>query len=148
MQPLSDQNRLYHLEHAARFMEKVRAFYARMDQKYTEVSNHYGFNCQGCDENCCQTRFYHHTFQEYLYLKAGYNQLGEEKKRVITQRARNVEQEASLLENSGEPVRLMCPLNFKGACILYAYRPMICRLHGIPHELQKPGDRLMKSPGC
>ncbi len=25
---------------------------------------------------------------------------------------------------------------------------MICRLHGIPHELQKAGHRVMYSPGC
>ena len=25
---------------------------------------------------------------------------------------------------------------------------MICRLHGIPHQLQKPGQGIMYSPGC
>ena len=25
---------------------------------------------------------------------------------------------------------------------------MICRLHGIPHELQRPGQGILTSPGC
>jgi hypothetical protein len=25
---------------------------------------------------------------------------------------------------------------------------MICRLHGIPHELQRPGGNLIRNPGC
>jgi hypothetical protein len=25
---------------------------------------------------------------------------------------------------------------------------MICRMHGIPHELQKPGQHVIKGPGC
>jgi len=45
-------------------------------------------------------------------------------------------------------VRLMCPLNFDAVCILYPYRPMICRLHGIPHELHKPGQNPVYGPGC
>ena len=42
----------------------------------------------------------------------------------------------------------MCPLNFDGRCILYAYRPMICRLHGIPHEFTRPDQRTLYGPGC
>ncbi len=45
-------------------------------------------------------------------------------------------------------IRLMCPLNVDTRCILYTYRPMICRLHGIPHELKKPGQPGIKGPGC
>ena len=32
--------------------------------------------------------------------------------------------------------------------MLYAFRPMICRLHGIPHELHRPGGNVIKNPGC
>jgi hypothetical protein len=42
----------------------------------------------------------------------------------------------------------MCPLNFNERCALYAYRPMICRVHGIPHELQRPGQGVVTGPGC
>ena len=42
----------------------------------------------------------------------------------------------------------MCPLNREGRCLLYAFRPMICRLHGIPHELRPPGRPVSYGPGC
>ena len=49
---------------------------------------------------------------------------------------------------AGKPVWIMCPLNDNGRCILYAYRPMICRMHGIPYEFQKPGQKIINCPGC
>ncbi len=148
MPSFPEKDPLNRLENTTPFLDLLVEFYAQMDQQYGEVSKYYAFNCNGCDDNCCLTRFYHHTFLEYLYLKNGYDLLGADKKRVIAERARNVIQETRILENKGMPIRLMCPLNFKGACILYAYRPMICRLHGIPHELRKPGAAVIKSPGC
>jgi hypothetical protein len=42
----------------------------------------------------------------------------------------------------------MCPLNVNGLCRLYEYRPMICRLQGIPHRIKKPGDPEQTGPGC
>ncbi len=45
-------------------------------------------------------------------------------------------------------MRLMCPLNFEKLCILYPYRPMICRLHGIPHELRKSANNRIYGGGC
>jgi len=42
----------------------------------------------------------------------------------------------------------MCPLNAEGRCQVYTHRPMICRLHGIPHEMQLPGSPRQQSPGC
>ena len=29
----------------------------------------------------------------------------------------------------------MCPLNENSSCVLYEFRPMICRIHGVPYEL-------------
>jgi len=42
----------------------------------------------------------------------------------------------------------MCPLNRDGLCVLYAYRPMICRLHGLPHELKKSDQTVLYGSGC
>ena len=42
----------------------------------------------------------------------------------------------------------MCPLNIKDKCILYKQRPMICRMHGIPHDLNKPGIPAHYGEGC
>jgi hypothetical protein len=42
----------------------------------------------------------------------------------------------------------MCPVNRDGLCTLYDYRPMICRLHGLPHMLLQPGGKAICGPGC
>ena len=52
------------------------------------------------------------------------------------------------LERRGDLIRVMCPLNERGRCALYDHRPMICRLHGIPHGLRRPDGRLLTGPGC
>ena len=56
--------------------------------------------------------------------------------------------QAAAADKSEKPVRLMCPLNIDSRCLLYPYRPMICRLHGIPHELQKTFLNRIYGPGC
>ena len=53
--------------------------------------------------------------------------------------------EASAAGAGGKP---WCPLNQAGRCLIYDLRPMICRLHGIPHMLQQPGGRTVQGPGC
>jgi len=119
-----------------------------MDRQYAEASKHYGFHCKGCEDNCCRTRFYHHTYLEYLYIHAGLKKLGNQRQRELQSRAAVVCRESAKADNKAMPVRLMCPLNSDGLCTLYRYRPMICRLHGISHELRKPGQNVIRGPGC
>lgn len=130
------------------FMERLEVMYKKMDGKYNEAANYYGFFCGGCEDNCCFTRFYHHTFVEYLYILKGFKTLGQGNQAEIREKALLVWRQTAELEKSGLPVRLLCPLNYKGLCALYSYRPMICRLHGIPHELIIPGREKILSPGC
>lgn len=135
-------------EKIAPFMERLESLYNKMDEKYNETANYYGFHCGGCEENCCFTRFHHHTFIEYLYIIKGFELLGELIKTEIREKAALVFGQTEELEKSGMPVRLLCPLNYQGLCALYSYRPMICRLHGIPHELVMPGRDKITGPGC
>lgn len=130
------------------FIDRLKTLYAAMDQKYREAADYYGFHCQGCHDNCCFTRFYHYTFLEYLYILEGYNTLGPGQQIEAKNRALEVCRKTDEADEKGTAVRLMCPLNFDGLCILYDYRPMICRLHGIPHELQRAGQNVIHSPGC
>lgn len=130
------------------FLDRLAAIYTKMDAGYNEASDYYGFCCGGCEENCCFTRFYHHTFIEYLYILEGLKTLANGNKTEIREKARLVCRQTAELERSGLPVRLLCPLNYEGLCALYSYRPMICRLHGIPHELTIPGKERVLSPGC
>ena len=130
------------------FKGRLRQIYFMMDQAYNTAAGQYGFACGGCRDSCCQTRFYHHTAIEYIYMREGLNTLTLEKQNEVKSRALNVVDQTARADDNAEAVRLMCPLNFDELCILYPYRPMICRLHGIPHELQKPGQNPVQGPGC
>ena len=132
----------------APFLKRLKKIFASMDQKYQEAADYYDFNCKGCEENCCLTRFYHFTLVEYLYIKEGFHSLENKKQVEVKRRSLTVCRKTDEAENKGQPVQQMCPVNFGSLCALYSYRPMICRLHGIPHELRRPGQGILNSPGC
>ncbi len=132
-----------HREQAVKYkphLDRLAAIFRKMDERYDETAGEYGFVCTGCEDSCCQTRFYHHTLIEYFYLKSGLESLSSADRARIHSRALNV--------NSKPAPGVMCPLNEDGRCRLYAHRPMICRLHGLPHELNHPIKGKAKGPGC
>ena len=128
------------------FFDRLAELYAQMDARYEEVAAAYGFDCRGCADNCCQTRFYHHTYIETAYFLHGFFQLDAENRAAAFDRARAVAAAQEREEPGAE--RLMCPVNREGWCRVYPYRPMICRLHGLPHELNMPGRPRQYGPGC
>ena len=142
-----EKNSVTHNQYAP-YLSGLRTIYADMDRKYREAAIYYDFNCIGCKDNCCFTHFYHHTLLEYLYVIEGFNTLDHEKKIEIKYRASEVCPKTVEANERGMTVRLMCPLNFDGLCVLYSFRPMICRLHGIPHEFKMPDGSKLSRPGC
>ncbi len=130
------------------FLNDLKLLYDRMDHAYGEISDAYGFHCAGCSDNCCLTRFFHHTLIEFLYLQKGFAGLDESLREAVRKEAEEVTEKVRQAEDSGIVPQIMCPLNKKGLCILYEYRPMICRLHGIPHEFAHPVRNKILGPGC
>jgi len=125
----------------------LMGIYAAMDHAYSMVADQLGFVCSGCQENCCRSRFYHYTYLEYFFLLEGVSRLEPAGRLSVRQSAATVRQ-ADLLHKNGARSRSLCPLNLEARCRLYPYRPMICRLHGIPHKLLRPGRDLLCGPGC
>jgi Fe-S-cluster containining protein len=130
------------------FQVRLSNLFALMDKKYKDATDYYVFNCSGCKDNCCATRFYHHTLLEYMYIQKGVEALDKEEQIEIKKRADVSVRLMFEAETNNMPFRVMCPLNVDGMCISYDYRPMICRLHGIPHELYTYLKGIVKSPGC
>ncbi len=128
--------------------ERMAAVYEQMDAAYAAAAGHYGFVCNGCEDNCCLTRFRHHTLAEYAYLQKGFEGLETALRNRTAARAQAYREALLEAESEGAPFRHWCPLNQAGRCILYTFRPMICRLHGLPHILRHPARGLIQGPGC
>jgi hypothetical protein len=132
----------------APYAVRLREIFTAMDLAYAAAADKCGFHCSGCEDNCCRTLFYHHTYLELFYLFSGLEGLNPERRAALQSRAKDVCRQMEAAPAESETSQRMCPLNFSGLCGLYAYRPMICRLHGIPHVLQRPDGRKMVGPGC
>lgn len=115
------------------FIDRIGKLYSAIDSMYEVAARHYHFDCNSCNASCCQTRFFHYTHAEYMYLKLGFDTLEDSKKDLIKGLAAKYE---DYYKHNPEDSRLMCPLNEDSLCILYKWRPMICRLHGLPFETQ------------
>lgn len=130
----------------AGIFDDLAAVFSDMDRAYEESASSAGFSCTGCAESCCETRFYHFTWVEYLYLLKGLDGLDPDKSSLVGDRAKYVA-DFYRKGNQIEVPRIMCPVNEDGLCSLYLYRPMICRLHGIAHEFTMAGGK-KTGPGC
>lgn len=136
-----------HSEASAPHLQSLKRLYMEMDGAYTEAASAHGFECPGCEDNCCETEFYHHTLIEYLYIKEGFEALPESVRQTAGEKAASACARRAAA-TGGRPVRVMCPLNANGRCLVYAHRPMICRLHGVPSTFRHPARGLIRSPGC
>ena len=132
----------------AGFIRRLETLYAEMDAHYGVVAAWQDFECRGCDDNCCRTRFDHHTLVEVTGLYQGYLALPHEVQSRVARRAHAYCRAMPTTTPHGQPFRCMCPLNEDARCLLYAQRPMICRLHGIPHALRHPRKGLITGTGC
>ena len=118
------------------FLNRLHVLYADMDCAYEQVAAVYGFACHGCADNCCRSHFHHHTLLERLDLEDGLRQMTNLDHRAVIRRA------------AAGGVDAECPLWQDERCRLYAHRPMICRLHGLPHRLDRPDRVAQVGPGC
>ena len=128
--------------------ESLAALYDVMDKTWNKIAAGYHFKCNGCEDNCCKSLFFHHTYIEKAYLIHGFNALDQDRKEKILVKAKNYCEKTFPQSPEIKSLKIYCPVNENGRCLLYPYRPMICRLHGLPHELSKPGFKPVKGAGC
>ncbi len=130
-------------------ISRLEGVYRAIDAAYAEAARRTGFSCDGCDgEKCCTVDLILHTFSEMLYLKEGFAALEASKRTEVLDRCRTVLKEKER-DPAGQGYRnAVCVLNFGGRCLLYPYRPMICRLSGIPHTIRRPDGRMIRREGC
>lgn len=131
---------------APQWATQAAHLFEKMDRAYATASG--GFACTGCEENCCLSLFYHHTLLELFYLSEGLKALDEETLASVTFRAQEAAPRLHRKAAGETSEKIPCPLMDKGKCILYAHRPMVCRLHGVAHILERPDGTIIKGPGC
>lgn len=127
---------------------KLAALYADMQEAYSAHAEAMGLTCDNCENNCCTSYFQHHTRIEWAYLLHGLASLPEDMQHIYQERARQYVRLTKEALLAGERPSIMCPLNDDGRCGVYAYRLMICRLHGVPNRLRYPNGRVLNFPGC
>jgi Fe-S-cluster containining protein len=93
---------------------KVDAFFARTGEAFPAPS---GITCHAGCNDCCQQRL-SVTAIEAEVIEEGLAGLAPTVRQALSARAR-----------SPEP---QCPALLDGRCAIYAFRPVLCRTHGLP----------------
>jgi Fe-S-cluster containining protein len=132
-------------------LKRLRTLYARMDQAYAASASAIGLSCQGCADSCCESLFRHHTYIEWITLAQGFAALPPARQDEVRIQA---ETYLRIHRNAlpGTRPRVPCPASVEAdgglACGIYEHRPMVCRLHGVPNMLMRPGGQPAAFPGC
>ncbi|NOX21241.1 MAG: YkgJ family cysteine cluster protein [Nitrospirae bacterium] len=132
----------------SRHLETLYQIYEDIDREYQSAAEFYQFSCEGCEENCCSTVFYHHTLIEYFAVLDGFDELPEDIKQEALDKARDYIKELNKYRGKEEQLKIFCPLNFDGLCKIYKHRPLICRIHGLPGYFKHPTKGIQQFSGC
>lgn len=127
---------------------RMEEIYHDMEAAYDQVAQDLNFGCSGCTDNCCDSYFLHHTYAEWSYLWLGIDELPQQKKKEVLERAHSSIIAAETAMQRKERPQLMCPLNENGLCMVYKYRLMVCRTHGVPAQITRPDGKTISFPGC
>ncbi|HHN65376.1 MAG TPA: hypothetical protein ENK09_08465 [Nitrospirae bacterium] len=130
------------------YLDRLYEIYREIDNEYNRAASYYDFSCNGCETNCCDTVFYHHTLIEYFAVLEGFDNLPEQSRMAAMERAKAYVKTLNRYRGKESLVRIMCPLNFNGLCGIYEHRPLICRIHGLPGLLKHPGKGTRSFSGC
>ena len=127
---------------------RLENVYQEMETAYDQTAKLLQFSCEGCPDNCCDSYFQHHTYIEWCYLWVGISKLQDDEQKIIITRAQKYLIEVETAMSRGERPQAMCPLNNDGLCMVYKYRLMVCRTHGVPAVITRPDGQKLSFPGC
>ena len=113
------------------YIDFLKEFDKKLDVYF---SSHASFLCckKGCSA-CCEKGDYPVSELELKYLMQGYASLAFEMKITVQENFKNIEKGGA------------CPFLVNSECSVYAYRPIICRVHGLAYLCK---DNVVKLPYC
>lgn len=136
----------------AQLFRNYESLVDKADAAFQEMEKEYG-GCIKCERHCsdCCRAVFGLFFIEATYLKQQFDQLSEEEMKAGLLRSNQAERDLKRLEkmlqaHEDDPnmqsytmarERIRCPLLDESQdCILYPYRPITCRVYGIPTKIQ------------
>ncbi len=122
------------------------------DKSFERIAGEYA-DCMACKPGCadCCHAVFGLFLIEAVFLKNDFDRLGEKEKALALERGLAAEKDLKTLDRTLEEfkddpgmsayamakTRIRCPLlDDDNACILYPYRPITCRIYGIPTMVQ------------
>ena len=141
------------------YFAEYEALVHKIDEVLAAIKNSHpqALSCGAENDDCCY-RYVDLELIEAIYLSNAMNRfLGSDVRKRAIQSAAKIGQETNRIisrlehNNDGSEVRIealvnafageriLCALNNKHRCSLYKYRPLACRLHGIPAGLIDQG---------
>ncbi len=142
----------------SKLFQKYEQLLSEVDNVFKRVQGTYA-DCVRCRINC--TECCHAVFElfpiEAIYLNTLFNQhLKRKQRREVLRRAEKAFLEQGKFkerpqDGKGEllwiaEARIRCPLlSDQGHCLLYEFRPITCRLYGIPTAIRGKGHTCPKS---
>ena len=133
-------------------LQRYEQLVAKADQAFEKMAKDYP-RCVKCKSHCsdCCHALFGLFLIEAVYLKHHFDKLGRKARRAAIQRGKKADRGLKNLGNrlkaqygdhqipkySLARERIRCPLlDDNEECILYPYRPITCRVYGIPTSIQ------------
>lgn len=111
-------------------------------KKFFDSQKEYICCKEGCSK-CCENGVYPCTELEYQFLKLGFDHLDFETRNTVIENISKIKQTIS--ENDGKISNYTCPFLINNRCSVYFFRPLICRVFGLP---QYDDKGVIKVPFC
>ena len=102
-------------------------------EKYFEEQKEYIKCMPGC-AYCCNEGHYPTSEIEFNYLKPGFKELDKEVRKSIKIKAVKLYKKRLIHLNKGNDIfkfTYECPFLHENKCLVYDYRPIVCRTHGL-----------------
>ncbi len=110
------------------FDEKLAAYFERDSA---------AIKCKKGCTFCCENADYPLSYQEMRYLMQGFTKLDKDRHDKVRDNIKNV---LAFGQNF-----YPCPFLLDGECVVYAHRPLTCRVHGLAYMRS---DGVVKLPEC
>lgn len=122
------------------FFSEYEAIVKEIEEKRKNAVQN-GIELPECGKNtnsCCHTPF-HVLFIEAVYVnhQMGRTLTSQDRMDILTEAARLTSHIKK--RDAEQTVVYLCPLNRNGACAVYNYRPMVCRVYGLSNEVIQQG---------